>query len=111
MRCFSPIILLTIAASVVFAREVPKRPLIVGVAHIALRTNDMAAERAFYGKGMGFEEISGGRFKVNDHQCIQVSARSEKRDGGSPGSYRVRDYQSQANARLFDGSEGQRSGD
>ena len=33
----------------------------------------MTAAEAFYGKGLGFAEISTGRFKVNDHQDIKVS--------------------------------------
>lgn len=58
------------------------RPPIVGVAHIGLKTSDMAAARAFYGKGLGFEEPfqldkpGGGLmltyFKVNDHQYVEV---------------------------------------
>lgn len=64
------------------ASEPPGRPPIVGVAHIALETNDMAAERAFYGAGLGFAELSPGRFKVNDHQYIDVSPnlKSEAQD-------------------------------
>jgi len=55
-----------------------KRPPIVGVAHIALKTNDLAAARNFYGHYLGFEEVSVGRthgiaFKVNDHQYIDVA--------------------------------------
>ena len=59
-----------------------KRPAIVGVAHIGLKTNDLAAARRFYGHDLGFEEPftldkpSGGLmltyFKVNDHQYIEV---------------------------------------
>ena len=56
-----------------------KRPPIVGVAHIALKTNDLAAARNFYGRDLGFQEAftldnSTADFKVNDHQYIQVSA-------------------------------------
>ncbi len=32
----------------------------------------MVAAQAFYGKGLGFAEMSTGRFKVNDHQYIQI---------------------------------------
>ena len=59
-----------------------QRPPILGVAHIALRTNDLAAARAFYGKYLGYEEAfslslpDGGIertfFKVNDRQYIEV---------------------------------------
>ena len=58
------------------------RPPIVGVAHIGLRTNDLAAARNFYGHVLGFAEPfqldkpSGGLmltyFKVNDHQYIEI---------------------------------------
>jgi lactoylglutathione lyase len=59
-----------------------KRPDILGVAHIGLKTNNLAAARNFYGHDLGFEEPftlekpSGGLlltyFKVNDHQYIEV---------------------------------------
>jgi len=59
-----------------------KRPDIVGVAHIGLKTNDLAAARNFYGHDLGFAEPftldkpTGGLlltyFKVNDHQYIEV---------------------------------------
>ncbi len=59
------------------------RPLIVGVAHIALRTSNLASARQFYGHVLGFQEVSsllnpltrkmdGVCFKVNDHQYIEV---------------------------------------
>jgi catechol 2,3-dioxygenase-like lactoylglutathione lyase family enzyme len=63
----------------------PKRPPIVGVAHIGLRTDDIAAARRFYGGVLGFrepfsldklpEEGTGlllTYFKVNDHHYIEV---------------------------------------
>src|SRR4051794_5877141 len=60
----------------------PSRPPIVGVAHIAVKTDDIAAARQFYGTYLGFEEPfkidkpAGGLmltfFKVNDHQYIEV---------------------------------------
>src|ERR1700691_1521193 len=58
------------------------RPPIIGVAHIGLKTNDLAAARNFYGRDLGFQEpftldkATGGLlltyFKVNDHQYIEV---------------------------------------
>jgi catechol 2,3-dioxygenase-like lactoylglutathione lyase family enzyme len=67
------------AAAVVYSQT---RPPITGVAHIGLKTNDLAAARSFYGHDLGFEEAftldkpSGGLmltyFKVNDHQYIEV---------------------------------------
>src|SRR5665213_2651962 len=54
------------------------RPPIVGVAHIGLRTDDMAAARRFYTGLLGFQEpfslnnpdgsLMLTYFKVNDHQ-------------------------------------------
>jgi len=59
-----------------------ERPKIVGVAHIGLKTDDLAAARNFYGHFLGFEEPftldtpAGGLlltyFKVNDHQYIEI---------------------------------------
>jgi catechol 2,3-dioxygenase-like lactoylglutathione lyase family enzyme len=64
------------------AQDTVKRPAIVGVAHIGLKTNDLAAARNFYGRDLGFQEpftldkATGGLlltyFKVNDHQYIEV---------------------------------------
>ncbi len=58
------------------------RPPIVGVAHIGLRTDDMAAARKFYTGLLGFQEpfslnkpdgsLMLTYFKVNDHQYIEV---------------------------------------
>src|SRR3954452_16607742 len=67
------------------------RPPIVGVAHIGLHTNDMDAEREFYGHQLGFADFSldkpsGGLmlayFKVNDHQYIEIfpDLKSETQD-------------------------------
>ncbi len=64
------------------AQSQVERPPIVGVAHIGLKTKDLAASREFYGHYLGFEEpfsldkATGGLmltyFKVNDHQYIEV---------------------------------------
>ena len=55
-----------------------KRPPILGVAHVALKTNDLNAAKEFYGHYLGFEalasETHGTMFKVNDHQYIYVAA-------------------------------------
>jgi catechol 2,3-dioxygenase-like lactoylglutathione lyase family enzyme len=68
-----------------------QRPPIVGIAHVALKTSDVAAARGFYGKYLGFAEpfhLSGPEagialyFKVNDHQYIEVlpGLKSESED-------------------------------
>jgi len=69
---------LTISASAQTS-PAPKRPRIVGVAHIALWTDNLDAARKFYGQQLGYEEAfkldrpEGGLvFKVNDHQYVEV---------------------------------------
>jgi catechol 2,3-dioxygenase-like lactoylglutathione lyase family enzyme len=62
--------------------DAPKRPKIVGVAHIALSVHDIAASRAFYGDFLGFREpykldnpdgsLSLTFIKVNDRQYIEL---------------------------------------
>jgi catechol 2,3-dioxygenase-like lactoylglutathione lyase family enzyme len=56
----------------------PARPSIVGVAHIALRTDKLAAAREFYGTMLGFHELSPANnfiayFKINDQQYVEIS--------------------------------------
>ena len=73
------IILVTFLSACAFSQT---RPAIVGVAHIGLFTDDLAAARSFYGHVLGFDEAftldkpTGGLmltyFKVNDHQYIEV---------------------------------------
>src|SRR5271170_7499360 len=81
--CRNIFICSALVATSVFAQSAGvKRPDIVGVAHIGLKTNDLAAARNFYGRDLGFAEPfaldkpSGGLllayFKVNDHQYIEV---------------------------------------
>src|SRR5512140_2899124 len=60
----------------------PSRPKIFGVAHIAVRTDNLDAARKFYNQQLGYEEAfklnrrDGSLmlvyFKVNDHQYIEV---------------------------------------
>ena len=60
----------------------PSRPPITGVAHIALRTNDLDAARKFYGQVLGYRETFRSKadsgapsltyFKVNDHQYVEL---------------------------------------
>src|SRR6267154_6821794 len=81
--CFSAWFqLLTYGQSAPGQKEI-KRPPIVGVAHIGLKTDDLAAARKFYTGLLGFQEPftldkpddSGlllTYFKVNDHQYIEV---------------------------------------
>lgn len=67
-----------VAAPVLMAQApaAPARPSILGVAHIRLKTNDLAEARTFYGRYLGYQEPfqldSLAVFKVNDHQYIEV---------------------------------------
>ncbi|MGC1830033.1 MAG: VOC family protein [Candidatus Acidiferrales bacterium] len=64
------------------ARTLPARPPIVGISHVGLRTDDLAAARKFYGGVLGLGEpfsldYPPGKllltyFKVNDHQYIEI---------------------------------------
>jgi lactoylglutathione lyase len=81
-RKLIPAALLALVTSFSVAQTPVKRPAIVGVAHIGLKTDDLAAARNFYGHYLGYQEPftldkpSGGLlltyFKVNDHQYIEV---------------------------------------
>jgi catechol 2,3-dioxygenase-like lactoylglutathione lyase family enzyme len=82
---FSAVVFLFASSTPLFA-AVPsahtERPSIIGVAHIGLKTGDLAASRKFYGHDLGFDQPfkvdkpSGGLmliyFKVNDHQFIEI---------------------------------------
>ena len=67
---------LPVLLSLCAAAGAVERPPIVGVAHVALRTNDIAAARQFYGQLLGFADLTevakDACFKVNDHQYIEV---------------------------------------
>lgn len=64
------------------AKPAVERPPIVGVAHIALKTDNLAAAREFYGHVLGLAEVTSLNetttrgedvyFKVNDHQYIEI---------------------------------------
>ncbi len=70
------------ALSAADAAKAATRPPIVGVAHIALNTDDMAAARKFYTGILGFQEpftqnkpdgtLMWTYFKVNDHQYVEI---------------------------------------
>jgi catechol 2,3-dioxygenase-like lactoylglutathione lyase family enzyme len=90
------------------AALVPKRPPIVGVSHIALRTDNLDAARKFYGDVLGFQEPftysnppeEGGQFlltyfKVNDHQYVEVfpELKDPKQDRLSHISFETTDAQ------------------
>ena len=73
-----------------FAADVPQRPHIVGLSHIALFVHDIARSRAFYKDFLGFAEPysltnNNGSLhltwiKINDQQTIELF--SEQEAGG-----------------------------
>jgi catechol 2,3-dioxygenase-like lactoylglutathione lyase family enzyme len=77
------LLIICLLVSPAYSQTNPRRPKIVGVAHIGLRTDNLAAARKFYTGILGFAEPfsldnphgSGlllTYFKVNDHQFIEV---------------------------------------
>jgi lactoylglutathione lyase len=84
-RLFLSVLVCLPAATPVYAQtSAPARPAIVGLAQVALRIDDPAAARRFYGTILGYQEVSSSdapagapallRFKVNDRQYIELLA-------------------------------------
>jgi catechol 2,3-dioxygenase-like lactoylglutathione lyase family enzyme len=85
-----------------------KRPLITGIAHVSLRTNDLAAARRFYANQLGFSDAlamperlgPAAWIKVNDHQYLEIyeNLKSEDEDRlievafETPDAKAMRDY-------------------
>lgn len=82
MHRYVPILSAALAMALATGASAQQRPPIVGVAHIALKTADLAGAREFYGNYLGYQEafsISNPNgtpevtyFKVNDRQYIEV---------------------------------------
>ncbi|MFN8000839.1 MAG: VOC family protein [Acidobacteriota bacterium] len=66
----------------VSARQEPKRPLILGIAHIAFQVSDLSKAREHYGELLGYDEAFQIRnqdnslaltyFKVNERQYLEI---------------------------------------
>jgi lactoylglutathione lyase len=77
-----PALIVSVIVASLHAQTTPKRPRIVGVAHIALWTDNLDNARKFYGQQLGYEEPFTPKrpdgepapiyFKVNDHQYVEV---------------------------------------
>ncbi len=99
------ITILLISSSALHGKpKLAERPPIVGVAHIGLRTNDIAAARKFYGGILGYQEpfslhrpdgsgLMLTYFKINDHQYIEVfpELKDQKQDRLSDISFETTD--------------------
>jgi catechol 2,3-dioxygenase-like lactoylglutathione lyase family enzyme len=98
-------VLLLALAPLLNSQPPVKRPPIIGVAHIGLKTANLEAARNFYGHDLGFAEAftldkpTGGLmltyFKVNDHQYIEVfpELKSETEDRLSHIAFETTDIQ------------------
>ncbi len=108
---------LLLSLTFLFSLNAAERPPIIGVAHIGLKTNDMAAAHHFYGDILGYEDFSldkpsGGLmltyFKVNDHQYVEVfpELKSETEDRLSHIAFettdiqKLRDYLAERNVKV-----------
>src|SRR4051794_17177881 len=92
MLRFGVIVCLGLAAATPFllSQSELKRPPITGIAHVALKTNDLAAARHFYGQDLGFSDAlvmperlgPAAWFKINDHQYVEIyqTLKSEDED-------------------------------
>ena len=97
------------AATSLLGQEEIQRPRILGVAHIALYTSDLAKARAFYEDFLGFQEpftlkrddgsIRTAFVKINDRQYVELFTDPPKHDGQlnhiaiyTDNAQRMRDY-------------------
>ena len=100
--------LTAVLAPFLLSQSSVKRPPITGVAHVALKTNDLAAARRFYGRDLGFSDAlrmpeslgPAAWFKINDHQYLEIyeTLKSEDEDRlievafATPDAKAMRDY-------------------
>ena len=76
--------------SFLFSQSGIQRPPITGIAHVALKTNDLAAAHRFYSHDLGFSDAlamperlgPAAWIKINDHQYLEIypSLQSEDED-------------------------------
>lgn len=87
-RMAATVLLLAGLISAVQAAEQPKRPRIIGVAHIAYYVSDLKTARTYYEDYLGFQEAYALKnangsdhvavVKINDHQFIELIAEDPK---------------------------------
>ena len=71
------LLMLVMAASV--AAQAARRPAIVGISHVTLRSANLSKSREFYGRVLGLAEEPAGssqraRFRINEHQYVELVA-------------------------------------
>jgi lactoylglutathione lyase len=92
MRLLAGVLTASFLASSILAQDSPKRPKVLGVAHMALYVSDLAKARAFYKEFLGFDEepftlkkTDGSErivfIKINDQQYLELFAEDPKADG------------------------------
>jgi catechol 2,3-dioxygenase-like lactoylglutathione lyase family enzyme len=92
MRLLAGVLTASFLASSILAQDSPKRPKVLGVAHMALYVSDLAKARAFYKEFLGFDEepftlkkTDGSErivfIKINDQQYLELFAEDPKTDG------------------------------
>ena len=82
-------VLTAITALPTMAQQIPQRPAIKGIAHVAYSAHDLDKSRQFYSGFLGFDEVSQWKnadgttaftfFKINDHQYVELTP--EKQPG------------------------------
>ena len=90
MNSLRLILVLSLATSLLGQQEI-QRPRILGVAHIAFYTSDLAKARAFYEDFLGFQEpftlkrddgsVRIALVKINDKQYVELFTDAAKEDG------------------------------
>src|SRR6185312_1637740 len=86
-RCILTLLLALVPLRPLRAADVPKRPPIIGLSHMALYVHDLEKSRAFYKDFLGFAEpysltnkdgtIHLTWIKINDHQTIELFPETE----------------------------------
>ncbi len=71
------ILMMTVAALV--TAQAARRPAIIGISHVTLRSADLGKSREFYGRVLGLAEEPAGssqraRFRINDRQYVELVA-------------------------------------
>ena len=75
-RTAALLVLITAASAVA---QGARRPAIIGISHVTLRSADLSESREFYGRVLGLAEEPAGssqraRFRINDHQYVELVA-------------------------------------
>jgi catechol 2,3-dioxygenase-like lactoylglutathione lyase family enzyme len=91
MKRIAIFLLLSTLATVMYAADAPKRPRILGVAHMAIYVSDLQKARTFYRDFLGYDEAFSIRrqdgsdriafIKINEDQYLELFSEDPKQDG------------------------------